>query len=42
MKTSDPEYYEKLSSALKDNYPNCRILEVKPHPLVVKLEFHEI
>jgi len=42
MKTSDPEYYEKLSSALKYNYPNCRILEVKPHPLVVKLEFDEI
>lgn len=42
MKSLDPDYFKKLYNALKEFYPNCKIFEVKPHPLVVKLEFNEI
>lgn len=42
MKIKNSNYYDQLISAIRDNYPNCKIFEVKPNPLVVKLEFNEI
>jgi hypothetical protein len=42
MKTEEPEFYKKLLDILKSNYPEAKILEVKPNPLLVKLDFHSI
>ena len=42
MKISDPNYYNLLLYILRNEYPHIRIIEVKPHPLIVKLEFEEI
>nr|WP_315154468.1 DUF2971 domain-containing protein [uncultured Flavobacterium sp.] len=42
MKSSDSNYYNLLLYILKNEYPNIKVYEVKPHPLIVKLEFEEI
>lgn len=42
MKSKDPHYYNLLMHILKKEYPHIKIYEVKPHPLVVKLDFEEI
>lgn len=39
MKDIDPDYFDSLMKILKDNYPHIKIFEVKPHPLIVKLDF---
>jgi hypothetical protein len=42
MKIVDPNYYNLLIHILRNNYPNTKIFEVKPHPLIVKLEFEPL
>lgn len=42
MKIVDKNYYNLLIYILKNEYPDVKIFEVKPHPLIVKLEFEEI
>lgn len=42
MKSIDSNYYNLLLHILHNNYPNVKIFEVKPHPLIVKLEFEQI
>ncbi|MFM9989036.1 DUF2971 domain-containing protein [Flavobacterium sp.] len=42
MKIVDPNYYNLLIYILKNEYPTVKIYEVRPHHLIVKLEFEEI
>jgi hypothetical protein len=42
MKIEEPEFYEKLMNILDSKYENTKRFEVKPNPLVVKIEFEEL
>lgn len=42
MKDSDPGYYQQIIDTMISTYPNAKIYEVKPHPLVWKLTFEEL
>lgn len=42
MKKVNPNYYNLLMHILKKEYPHAKIYQVRPNPLVVKLEFEEI
>lgn len=42
MKSEETYYYENLISIIKEKYPHCKIYEVGPHPLFVKLKFNEL
>jgi hypothetical protein len=42
MKVVDSNYYNLLLHILHSKYPNAKVFEVKPHPLVVKLEFEPL
>jgi hypothetical protein len=42
MKIEEPEFYKKLMEILDSKYKNTKRFEVRPNPLVVKLEFEEL
>lgn len=42
MKNADPIFYNLLRHIIKNEYPNIKIFEVKPNPLIVKLDFEEV
>ncbi len=42
MKDTDLVYYDLLIEILKNNYPKIKVYEVKPNPLIVRLDFIEI
>jgi hypothetical protein len=42
MKEKDIGYYNRLIKIIKEKYSNIKVFEVKPHPLIVKLDFEII
>jgi len=42
MKTENPKFYKSLNEVLDRKYKHVKKYEVKPHHLVVKLDFEEI
>lgn len=42
MKELKPKFYNRLIQLVDKNYKDIKVFEVKPHPLVVKLDFQEI
>jgi len=42
MISHEPAAYNLLRHILKTKYPNVKVFEVKPHPLIVQLDFQEL
>ncbi len=42
MEILDPDFYSELKNILQNEYPRIKIFKVKPHPLVIKIDFEQI